>query len=224
MTRGPPAAQCIVHLRARRRAGRSICVARARGIPIGSRNISGPDRLDDLLLQRVVHDELVFNSADHPRPEIPLGMAADEDALLDEPGPVGLHRHRHVDAALRVVEVRAHEEEDAIAFAIPERVVQKQGAVVEVWIFFYERVPHLTERHDQLPRARLHIDDEQPVVLRVIHIDGPVPRAGIARHRPQPRHARVVDGRECTAILFTSAIRGRVDRSGIPSRVSYAMS
>src|SRR5688572_16791689 len=122
----------IVHRRARRRAvDDPSAVARERGVPFRiAEHLGAADRLDNLLLQRVVHDELVFNSADHPRFEIPLGMAADEDALLDQLGPVGLHRHRHVDAALRVVEVRAHEEENAVAFAIPERVVQKERAVV----------------------------------------------------------------------------------------------
>ena len=136
-------------------------------------------------------------------------MPADEDPLLDQLGSIRLHGHRHVHSALRVVEVRAHEEEDAIAFAIPERVVEEQRAVVDVGIFLDERITHLAKRHDQFSRAGLDIHHEQPVVLRIVHAFGPVPRAGITRHRPQPRHTRVVDGRKHSAVLLHAAVGGR---------------
>ena len=70
-------------------------------------------------------------------------MAAYEDPLLGQFRPIGPNRHRHVDSALRVIEIRPHEEKDPIALAIPERMVQEQRSVIDLWMRTRERVSHL---------------------------------------------------------------------------------
>src|SRR4029453_7620236 len=67
------------------------------------------------------------------------------------------------------------------------------------------------ERGEQLLLSRSHINAEYAIVGRVLDFAGPVKRADIAGHAPQPGHAAIVDRQELAAALGDAAVSdGRI--------------